>query len=201
MAEYKYFSRGTNHIGFISNQLKDLTGYKTLANELIQNADDAKASNISFNITEDALVVINNGVFTKCNNINYEDLKKECLFKPEKCDFHGFANVASQHKTKKENTTGMFGIGFLTVYQITDCPEIISNGVHWIINDLEEESKRIKWEKTVKLNKSEGTKIILPWAKDKDSKMREALNFQHVTETVIAEIENKFKSLSYSKMF
>lgn len=200
MAEWKNFSRGTDHIGFISNQLKDLTGYKTLANELIQNADDAKASKISFNITENALIVINNGIFSKCSNINFENPKGKCLMKSGKCDFHGIASVASQHKTKKENTTGTFGIGFLTVYQVTDNPEIISNGEHWIINDLEEESKRIKWT-PVEMNKSEGTKIVLPWAKDKDSKMRKALNFQHVTETVIAEIENKFKTLSYSIMF
>ena len=37
-----YLSQGVNYLGFLTQQLGDLTGKTTLAHELIQNADDAK---------------------------------------------------------------------------------------------------------------------------------------------------------------
>ena len=37
-----YLWQGVNYVGFLSQQLGDLSGKTTLAHELIQNADDAK---------------------------------------------------------------------------------------------------------------------------------------------------------------
>ena len=56
-----YLSQGVHYLGFLSQQLGDLAGKTTLANELIQNADDAKddlgrlsATRITFDITDTA---------------------------------------------------------------------------------------------------------------------------------------------------
>ncbi len=62
-----HISRGIDHLGWLNAQLRDLSGYATLASELIQNADDApEATFISFDVTDDALVVDNDGYFTDC---------------------------------------------------------------------------------------------------------------------------------------
>ncbi len=141
-----YLGRGVDHLGFIEAKLRDLRGFSTLAHELIQNADDApEATSISFDIRDDALIVDNNGFFTDCGKV--EDLVCLWINDPEKnhlCDFHRFRAVASADKRKEEGTTGAFGIGFIAVYQITDHPELISGGRHWILHDENPEEKRIK---------------------------------------------------------
>ena len=40
MSAPQYLSRGIDYLGDLGAKLRDLQGYKTLANELIQNADD-----------------------------------------------------------------------------------------------------------------------------------------------------------------
>ena len=63
-----------NLLGTIASNLAGLQGYDVMALELIQNADDAdaKASSISFDITDDALIVKNNGSFSYCGNLAAE---------------------------------------------------------------------------------------------------------------------------------
>ena len=68
--EPTYLSQGVKYLGFLAQQLGDLRGAATLAHELIQNADDAKddagnlcASEIVFDVRDDALVVSNDAIF------------------------------------------------------------------------------------------------------------------------------------------
>ena len=118
----EYLSLGVEYLGFLNGQLRDLRGYTTLANELIQNADDAPhATEIIFDVRDDALIVENNGVFSDCEHME----QAECPWYPEKeyrCDFHRFRLTASGDKRRQSDTTGAFGIGFIAVYQITDRP-------------------------------------------------------------------------------
>lgn len=94
-----------------------------MAHELIQNADDAPtATSMCFDIKDDALIVDNDGVFSDCGSVE----EAECPWKSirgHRCDFHRIRNIASGDKRSEPNTTGAFGIGFITVYQITDRPE------------------------------------------------------------------------------
>lgn len=53
-----------NLLGNIKSHLAGLQGYDVMALELIQNADDAKAESIIFDITDSGLFVINSGAFT-----------------------------------------------------------------------------------------------------------------------------------------
>jgi len=50
--------------------LAGLQGYDVMALELIQNADDAKAESVVFDITDRGLLVINSGKFTYCGGLH-----------------------------------------------------------------------------------------------------------------------------------
>ncbi|XP_028319754.1 sacsin isoform X2 [Gouania willdenowi] len=99
---------------------------KEMLKELLQNADDAKATEIYFvfdprthptdRIFDDkwipmqgpALCVYNNQPFTE------DDVK-------------GIQNLGRGTKKANPGKTGQYGIGFNSVYHITDCPSFISN--------------------------------------------------------------------------
>jgi len=180
VSDSQYLSRGIDYLGALGAELRDLQGYRTLAYELIQNADDAEGANcIVFNVYQDALVVENDGVFSDCGEIEQD----KCPWEFDKshgyrCDFHRFRYVASGDKRNQADTTGAFGIGFVAVYQITDCPELISNGRHWIIHEDQPEDRRIEvcpgCEKCSQ-DDLPGTRFTLPWARDPNSKLRRAL--------------------------
>ena len=152
--EPKYLSQGVNYLGFLSQQLGDLGGKTTLAHELIQNADDAKdddgrlsATRISFDVTDKALVVSNNAAFREI-------------------DFERMRDVASGSKRQEagDRPTGAFGVGFISVYQVTDRPEIHSAGRIWILKPDNPEDKRIEEWSDPSFTKDRGTVFRLPWA-------------------------------------
>ncbi|MCP5098484.1 MAG: hypothetical protein GY943_23285, partial [Chloroflexi bacterium] len=106
-SDFSYKSQNVNYLGFLEAQLRDLQGIHTLAYELIQNADDVKDEDgrsqttwLTFDITDDALIVENDGVFRAV-------------------DFERLQNLAGGGKRDEAGTTGAFGIGFIAVYQIT----------------------------------------------------------------------------------
>ena len=181
MPDSKYLSRTTNYLGDLGAKLRDLQGYSTLAHELIQNADDAHASSMSFNILPNALILDNDGIFSDCECHDNDTL--QCPWTHDgkhnhQCDFHRFREHSSGDKRFQEGTTGAFGIGFISVYQLTDKPELISAGRHWILHEEESEGKRIE----VCLGCCEcskhslpGTRFIFPFARDDQSPLRQAL--------------------------
>ena len=115
----------------LTNRLKRiLTGYpcgKELLKELIQNADDAQATEICFindprhhadeRVFEDswkplqgpALCVFNNSPFTSA-------------------DIQGVQNLGEGSKGDDSNTAGQYGVGFNAVYHVTDVPSFRSSG-------------------------------------------------------------------------
>ncbi|MEJ2747871.1 MAG: hypothetical protein P8183_08170 [Anaerolineae bacterium] len=161
--DFTYKSQDVNYLGFLEAQLRDLHGIATLAYELIQNADDVlgdengrfPATRLIFNITDEALIVANDGVFRPV-------------------DFERLQNIASGGKRDEIGTTGAFGLGFIAVYQVTDRPEIFSNNRHWIICPDMPPEQRIQ-ERQVK---TEGTQFRLPWAFDESSPVRRALRLE-----------------------
>lgn len=148
MTETKTRRQTVNFLGFLRGQLNGLQGIPTLCFELIQNADDVKdedgnpgASIITFDVCEDALYVYNDGVFRE---IDYERMEK----------------VSWGNKREEAGTTGAFGLGFISVYQITDSPEIFSSGRHWQFRPNGHEDERI----IETLMETKETKFRLPWA-------------------------------------
>ena len=115
----------------LTNRLKRiLTGYpceKEILKELLQNADDAQATEICFikdprqhpkqRVFEDswqplqgpALCVYNNKPFTNA-------------------DIEGIQNLGEGSKGDDPNKTGQYGVGFNAVYHLTDAPSFISKG-------------------------------------------------------------------------
>src|SRR4051812_5504741 len=62
--------RDWDHLESIRSTLVDLRGSGSLAQELIQNADDAKgAKELTFRFTDEALVVEDDGGFRACRNL------------------------------------------------------------------------------------------------------------------------------------
>ena len=112
MTKPKSLSRATDYLGDLSAKLRDLQGYTTLAYELIQNADDAPAGWMAFNLSRDALILDNDGVFTACEEVE----APQCPWistgeDGHRCDFHRFRLIGSGDKRLQEGTTGAFGIG------------------------------------------------------------------------------------------
>lgn len=184
--ESRFLSRGIDYLGDLGAKLKDLQGYATLAHELLQNADDAHGvSAFTFNIREDALVVDNNATFSDCGQIHLP----ECPWKTDparghRCDFHRFRRIASGDKRSQANTTGAFGIGFISVYQITDNPELFSAGRHWLLHEERDESQRIEicpGCSACKDSNLPNTRFYLPWASDPASVLRTALRAEATT--------------------
>ncbi len=181
----KYLSRGIDYLGDLGAKLRDLQGYRTLAYELIQNADDARnATSMVFDVRDDGLIVDNDGQFSDCGEID----ESECPWKQDptlghRCDFHRFRHIASGDKRAEQGTTGAFGIGFIAVYQVTDRPELISAGRHWILREDLPEHERIEvCEGCAQCRASDlpGTRFVLPWARDPDSVLRRALRAEVV---------------------
>ena len=183
--------QGINYLGLLSKQLADLHGMSTLAHELIQNADDAKdesgklsATRMTFDVRDDALVVSNDGVFRKI-------------------DFKRMQDVAGGSKRSEpgERTTGAFGVGFISVYQITDRPQLRSAGRQWVLRPDEEENRRIAHYDDPSMTEDKGTVFRLPWAFD-DSRVRRALKVQTVDRNAIQSFVDDLKeSLPQALLF
>jgi hypothetical protein len=56
--------------GNIRSHLAGLQGYDVMALELIQNADDAKAESVVFDVTDQGLVVFDSSEFTYCGDLH-----------------------------------------------------------------------------------------------------------------------------------
>ena len=172
--EPTYLSQGVSYLGFLAQQLGDLRGKTTLAHELIQNADDAKdaygnllATNIAFDVTDDALVVTNDAVFRDA-------------------DFGRMRELASGSKRREagDRTTGAFGVGFVSVYQITDRPEIHSAGRRWIFRPDDNDGQQIKQTMDPSITHDKGTRFKLPWA-FQESRVRDELRSPTVDEAYV----------------
>jgi len=186
----RYLSLGTDYLGVLNAELRGLKGYATMARELIQNADDAvgegkkPATEIRFDVNDDALVVWNDSVFSDCGMQG----DRECPWKANRgfrCDFHRFRTTAGSDKRGEAGTTGAFGIGFISVYQITDYPEIRSNGWHWAIDPSQPEERRIS---TASDALTVGTLLRLPWARDRSTAVRSALDLPPVADDQVEHV-------------
>ena len=119
----------------LKNILKDYKDGLTIIKELIQNADDAGATEMNI-----------------CYDTRYHTDKRESLFFPGMAECHGPALVVNnnamfteedfQNITKLAGATkvgkalkiGKFGVGFCSVYHITDIPSFVSNNLLYIFD-------------------------------------------------------------------
>ena len=178
-----------NLLGNIEQALKGLQGYGIMALELIQNADDAGSKRLHFDARDDALVVGNDGEFSSCGLQDAEcpwlqTGDETGLKRP--CNFHAIAEMGSRSKLHAAEQIGRFGIGFVSVYQITDTPIVRSSGVELCLNPQTQEVIKSDVGPTV------GTQFILPWASSQ-SEVRQGLNASptpdDVADKVVAEVD------------
>lgn len=166
-----FLSQDSDYHDLLRTKLGDLQGADTLIHELAQNAHDSyrdeartlRATRISFDIRDDGLLVENDGVFSSCGDVQ----ATECLWQAEdptheRCDFHRFRKVAGGDKAREDNVFGAFGVGFISVYQITDRPEFRSSGLHWTLDPAQETNQRVQSERDEQ--ECAGTRFWLPWA-------------------------------------
>ncbi|MBI4706724.1 MAG: DUF3883 domain-containing protein [Candidatus Omnitrophica bacterium] len=106
--------------------------------EILQNAEDKKATSVSFFLCEDKLEIEHNGI-----DFSLDDVA-------------GITNIGRSTKVDDWEKIGKFGIGFKSVYAITQSPIIYSGEFHFKIQDR---VVPIEVEPLV-IN---GTRIILPF--------------------------------------
>ena len=129
---------------------------------------------IIFDVTDTALIVSNDAAFREI-------------------DFDRMRDVANGSKRSEsgDRTTGAFGVGFISVYQVTDRPEIHSAGRIWILNpDNPDEHRRIKQWEDPSTAGGKGTVFRLPWAFE-ESPVRKALKTPAVDTAYIESLVNE----------
>lgn len=100
--------------------------------ELLQNADDVKATYIQLRLQSDGLYFIHNGTvhFTISNpDTEEEDSKQGTLG-----HINAITSIANSNKTSA--SIGKFGVGFKSVYQYTDSPYIYDPKVRFRIENF-----------------------------------------------------------------
>ena len=111
----------------IQRILSGYPGEKELLREILQNADDAQATELHF--IKDARQHDDERVFTeKWKSLQGPAL---CVFnnKPfTKADIAGIQNLGGGSKSDDPNKTGQYGVGFNAVYHLTDAPSFFSRG-------------------------------------------------------------------------
>ena len=110
--------------GVIRTALRSYSGF-SLISELLQNANDAKLENdnelvdVEFDFMPNSLIVRNNKKFKETSRNTHEEKLRD--------DWWRITHILSGGKEIEHDKIGKFGWGFLSVYHITDNPEVASN--------------------------------------------------------------------------
>jgi len=129
--------------------------------EIIQNADDRKATEVCIVFSEKSIYISNNGI-TFNYNAEYEDI--DGLLKPVKGDLCNICSVKGGNKADEDDTVGRHGTGFELVYCIGNQFEM-----HWWEKEFEE-----NWSYRSNPEKLENpADVIDTWDKSSDSDLVE----------------------------
>ncbi|MGA9796679.1 MAG: DUF3883 domain-containing protein [Rhizomicrobium sp.] len=182
--------------GNIEQALKGLQGYGLMALELIQNADDAAARTLVFDARDDALVVANDATFSSCGLTESRcpwEHSGDPTGAKRPCNFHAIRRLGGRSKAHSADQIGRFGIGFVSVYQVTDTPIIRSVGIELSLNPLTGQAL----PRLLETNK--GTEFVLPWA-SKPSDIRNALNASLTPPDVAARVVSEIAAILRSSL-
>ncbi len=112
----EYGTEFTNYSWIFVDQYKDRTHFLF---ELLQNAEDEKATYVNIELHQDMVVIEHNGgIFSKADVISITNIGK------------------STKKEKSNGKIGKFGIGFKSVYAYTNAPRIYSGDYSFEIHEL-----------------------------------------------------------------
>ena len=152
--------------------------------ELLQNADDAKATSARFELFRDRLVFAHNG--TRRFSVSNPATEVEELERGTLGDINAITAVGGSNKTD-EATIGKFGVGFKAVFQYTATPHIYDPNVFF---KIERFIVPIRLEADYSGRRSEETLFVFPFDHDKRS-----------AEDSYADISEKMRSLDYPLLF
>lgn len=102
--------------------------------ELMQNADDAMATDISFTLKKDGLLFVHNG--TKAFTISNPETEGKDAQNGSLGHVNSICSVGNSTKSHDSNKIGKFGIGFKSVFEYTDTPYIYSDFASFKIEHL-----------------------------------------------------------------
>ena len=110
----------------IKNILKSYPCDVGILKELVQNADDAKATEVQF-IYDKRTLAHERVLQDDANEVQGPAL---CVYNNKffsEDDFKGICQLGIGSKQNDPSKTGQYGIGFNAVYHLTDCPSFLSN--------------------------------------------------------------------------
>ena len=111
----------------LKNILRDYKDGLTIAKELLQNADDAEATEVNFCFDGRTHSVDSNSLFfPEMLQAHGPALLVHNNRKFSKEDFDNITKLAAATKKDQQLKIGKFGIGFCSVYHITDVPSFVS---------------------------------------------------------------------------
>lgn len=151
--------------------------------ELLQNADDACATNARFILEENRLIFAHNGTryFSVSNPAN-EDVDSE---NNTLGDINAITSIANSNKT--EASIGKFGVGFKSVFQYTSTPHIYDPGFKF---KIERFIVPILLDSDFPGRREEETLFVFPF----DHQERDA-------EEAYNDISNKLNNLTFPLLF
>ncbi|MHC2086586.1 protein NO VEIN domain-containing protein [Methylobacterium sp. CM6244] len=184
-------------LGNIQQALAGLQGFDIMALELVQNADDAGATAMRFDVREDGLHVWNSEHFSSCGLTettcpHLATGNAEGITRP--CNFHAISRMGSRSKINVGHQIGRFGIGFVSVYQVTDSPVIRSRDLQMRLDPLNSESP------THRIPEVDGTEFELAWASSQ-SATRNALNASPTPEDVCERVAAQIRDIMDRGLF
>ena len=141
----------------IKNLIKDYSDGLSVLKEFVQNADDAGATEVHFLIDErenlDARTLLLDKEFSKCQGAAIV-VYNNAIFSDD--DFRNIVKIGGATKETNSQKIGQFGLGFNSVYNITDVPCFLSRNILAIFDP------HMKYISNVCKNKSNpGVKISL----------------------------------------
>lgn len=181
--EIKYFNELRNKVKIASDVFKEdrfqgiwksvIDKYPDAAHfifELLQNADDAGASNVRIFLSENDLTLIHNG------NVRFS-ITDPSLEKPDRENgrlghINSITSIGFSTKSNDggslENKIGKFGVGFKSVFQHTDTPYIYDDNFQFKLTDYIVPELL---EKDHSLRKKGETLFYLPFDKSEENKI------------------------------
>ena len=151
--------------------------------ELLQNADDAKATSARFELFHDRLVFVHNG--TRRFNVSNPETEEADTANGRLGDINAITSIANSNKTA--SSIGKFGVGFKAVFQYTATPHIYDPNVFFKIE---------RFIVPVRINadyagrKSNETLFVFPFNHE-----------QRTPDEAYADISEKLRSLDYPLLF
>ncbi len=155
--------------------------------ELLQNADDVKATYVKFILDNDGLIFVHNGKIKF--NVSVAETEQEDKINNKLGHINAITSIGNSGKTAYQ--IGKFGVGFKAVFQYCDCPEIYENKFKFKIENyivpvkLKGDFKKYKREKN---DKKEETLFYFPFR-------------ENMLKTAFNDINEKITSLKNPLLF